>query len=95
MLLRDEIDEQSAVHHLLFPLRARRYEIAQYHRMRSIERASYASVESTRAKGPAFRVEVTDVTPKRLRNCSAGTVIGPGLGAVPGAGCGNAVDMAV
>ncbi len=30
-----------------------------------------------------------------LRSFSAGTFIGPGDGAVPGAGCGKAVDIAV
>ena len=63
--------------------------------MRSIARASYANVESTRAKGPEFKGTVTDVPPKSPRSWSAGTVIGPGLGALPGAGWGNAVDMAV
>jgi hypothetical protein len=37
----------------------------------------------------------TSVIPNTLRNLSAGTFIGPGDGAVPGAGCGKAVDMAV
>jgi len=30
-----------------------------------------------------------------LRNFSAGTFMGPGAGAAPGAGCGNAVEQAV
>jgi hypothetical protein len=30
-----------------------------------------------------------------LRSFSAGTFIGPGDGAVPGAGCGKAVDIAL
>ena len=33
--------------------------------------------------------------PSTLRSRSSATFIGPGDGAVPGAGCGNAVDMAV
>ena len=33
--------------------------------------------------------------PSTVRSTSAGTFIGPGDGAVPGAGCGNAVDIAV
>ena len=34
------------------------------------------------------------VTPSSIRRCSAGTFIGPGAGASPGFGCGNAVDIA-
>src|ERR1700730_7150648 len=41
------------------------------------------------------RLKVTSVTPRRERSLSSGTFIGPGEGAVPGAGCGKAVDMAV
>jgi hypothetical protein len=41
------------------------------------------------------RLKVTSVTPRRERSLSSGTFIGPGEGAVPGAGCGNAVDRAV
>src|SRR5207302_11503290 len=37
----------------------------------------------------------TLVTPITLRKRSAGTFVGPGLGALPGAGCGKAVDVAV
>jgi len=40
-------------------------------------------------------VKFTVVIPNTLFNLSAGTFIGPGDGAAPGAGCGNAVDMAV
>jgi hypothetical protein len=32
--------------------------------------------------------------PSTWRNRSAGTFIGPAAGALPGAGCGNAVDIA-
>src|SRR5258708_10260003 len=41
------------------------------------------------------RVKCTLVKPSKLRSCSAGTVIGPGDGADPGFGCGNAVEQAV
>src|SRR5262245_13197132 len=34
-------------------------------------------------------------SPSSLRRRSSSTFIGPGDGAVPGAGCGNAVDIAV
>jgi hypothetical protein len=34
-------------------------------------------------------------TPSRPRSLSSATFIGPGEGAVPGAGCGNAVERAV
>src|SRR5262245_45145945 len=37
----------------------------------------------------------TDVTPSIDRNCCAGTLIGPGDAAEPGAGWGKAVDRAV
>src|SRR5579859_2276340 len=37
----------------------------------------------------------TVVEPRTLRRRSAATFFGPGLGAVPGAGCGKAVDIAV
>ena len=33
--------------------------------------------------------------PSTFRSLSSATFIGPGDGAVPGAGCGNAVDIAV
>ena len=41
------------------------------------------------------RTTFTFVTPSTLSNLPAGTAIGPGPGAAPGAGCGNAVDIAV
>ena len=41
------------------------------------------------------RLKVTSVTPSSERSLSSATFIGPGEGAVPGAGCGKAVDMAV
>jgi hypothetical protein len=47
------------------------------------------------ASGPVPRTKFTEVTPSTLRNFSAGTFMGPALGAEPGAGCGKAVDMAV
>ena len=46
--------------------------------------------------GYAQRVLALNITtsrmPSTLRNCSAGTFIGPGEGAAPGLGCGNAVE---
>src|SRR5512146_1114123 len=94
-LLRDSVDERSAVHHLLPSLQPLRYGHSSRGRRLSGARQPYASVESTRASGPGLSAAVTDVTPKRPRSRSAGTVIGPGWGALPGAGWGNAVDMAV
>src|SRR5437762_1254815 len=41
------------------------------------------------------RLKVTSVTPSTERSLSSATFIGPGEGAVPGAGCGKAVDNAV
>src|SRR2546425_3583241 len=55
----------------------------------------YASVESTTASGCLPGTYVTSVTPIMWRACSSGIFIGPGAGALPGAGCGNAVDIAV
>src|SRR6266480_7414261 len=52
-------------------------------------------LESTTARAVLPCLYWTFVRPSRLRSCSAGTFIGPGDGAVPGAGCGNAVDIAV
>ena len=40
-------------------------------------------------------IDFTSVMPSTLRSLSSGTFMGPGPLAVPGAGCGNAVDMAV
>ncbi len=47
------------------------------------------------ASGESFRLKTTLVNPSMLRSFSAGTRIGPGDGAAPGAGCGNAVERAV
>jgi len=38
--------------------------------------------------------DFTSVIPSTLRSLSSATFIGPGPLAVPGAGCGNAVDIA-
>ena len=43
----------------------------------------------------SFCLKVTLAMPSMLRSFSAGTFIGPGEGAEPGAGCGNAVERAV
>src|ERR1700746_4129478 len=55
----------------------------------------YARSESTTASAFFPRTNCTSVMPSTFRNCSAGTFIGPGESALPGAGCGNAVDAAV
>jgi len=48
------------------------------------------------ASGLLLETYVTSRNRATLRSLSAGTsLIGPGEGAVPGAGCGNAVDRAV
>lgn len=47
------------------------------------------------ASGALPRTRETVVMPRYLRNSPAGTVIGPGEDAVPGAGCGKAVERAV
>ena len=48
------------------------------------------------ARRCSFCLNVTLAMPSMLRSLSAGTsFIGPGEGAVPGAGCGNAVERAV
>src|SRR4029077_11127373 len=54
-----------------------------------------ASGESTTARLWRFVVALTSVIPSSVRSFSSGTFIGPGAFAVPGAGCGNAVDIAV
>src|SRR5436305_4477211 len=50
---------------------------------------------STIASRLLVRVNVTASTPSTVRSCSAGTFMGPGAGAWPGAGWGNAVDIAL
>jgi len=42
---------------------------------------------------PCWKLMVA--VPRRVRSLSSATFIGPGEGAVPGAGCGKAVDRAV
>jgi hypothetical protein len=56
---------------------------------------SATSVESTTARLCGFMTDFTSVMPRTLRSLSSATFIGPGPLAVPGAGCGKAVDMAV
>ena len=47
------------------------------------------------ARRCSFCLKVMLAVPSIVRSLSSGTFIGPGDGAVPGAGCGNAVDRAV
>src|SRR5258708_4401608 len=54
-----------------------------------------ASGLSMTASGLLPWTKLTVVIPRSLRSWSSGTFIGPGDGAVPGAGWGNAVDIAV
>ena len=53
------------------------------------------SVASTTASALRPGMNVTLVMPSTLLSFSGSTFIGPGAGAVPGVGCGNAVDIAV
>src|SRR6185437_8200716 len=53
------------------------------------------SAVSMMASRCSFCLKVTLAMPSIFSNCSVGTFIGPGDGAVPGAGCGNAVERAV
>src|SRR5262249_24902456 len=50
---------------------------------------------STSARRSRLRTKFSLQTPRTERSLSAGTIMGPGEGALPGAGCGKAVDMAV
>jgi len=50
---------------------------------------------SMMARRCSFCLNVTLAMPSIVRSLSSGTFIGPGEGAVPGAGCGNAVERAV
>src|ERR1700694_192940 len=67
----------------------------------SNSRASCVSIgapdkdESTTARSCFCAMKLAWVIPSTLRSLSAGTFIGPGEGADPGAGWGNAVDIAV
>src|SRR6185503_2811289 len=54
-----------------------------------------SSGESTTASAWCPRRNSTLAIPSTLRSWLASTFNGPGEGAVPGAGCGNAVDIAV
>src|SRR6202030_3694970 len=53
------------------------------------------SGESMMASRCSFCLNVTLAMPSMLRSWLSGTFIGPGDGAAPGAGCGNAVERAV
>src|SRR5579863_3166267 len=55
----------------------------------------YSSVESTTARCCGVGTNSTWRIPNTPRSFSAGTFMGPGEGAAPGAGCGKAVDIAV
>jgi hypothetical protein len=50
---------------------------------------------SVMASGWVPRFTATVAMPSTLRSLSSGTFIGPGEGALPGAGCGKAVERAV
>ena len=54
-----------------------------------------ASGVSVMASGLSPIRTSTLAMPSIERSCSAGTVMGPGEGAVPGAGCGKQVERAV
>src|SRR5262249_35215950 len=54
-----------------------------------------ASVESMIASGVLTFANLTSVRPRYLPSSPAGTAIGPGELALPGSGCGNAVERAV
>src|SRR5579862_9310412 len=56
---------------------------------------SYASEESVIPRVCLPRTKFTSVIPSTSRSFAAGTVMGPGESAWPGAGCGNAVEHAV
>ena len=47
------------------------------------------------ARRCSFCLNVTLAVPSMVRSLSSGTLIGPGESAVPGTGCGNAVERAV
>ena len=57
--------------------------------------AQPCSGASTMASRCSPCLNVTLAVPIMVRSLSGGTFIGPGLGAVPGAGCGKAVERAV
>ena len=60
-----------------------------------VETAQEASGWSTRAIGVLARTKVAVRRPSTLPSWPAGTTMGPGAGAVPGAGWGKAVERAV
>src|SRR5215470_14536289 len=61
----------------------------------AVVRVSSSSVASVIAIGWLTSWKDSRVIPRTLRRRSASTLIGPGDGADPGAGCGKAVDIAV
>ncbi len=67
----------------------------QPHFLRTASHAESANVASTTARCPRRPMYCTSVIPRTLLSFSAGTTIGPGCAAMPGAGWGNAVDIAV
>src|SRR5437762_1067899 len=56
---------------------------------------AFARALSVMARGWVPCLTTSVVIPSMLRSLSSGTFIGPGEGAVPGAGCGKAVERAV
>src|SRR5215831_7028880 len=58
-------------------------------------RHALTSSLSVMASGWVPCLTATVVTPSTVRSLSSGTRMGPGAGAVPGAGCGKAVERAV
>lgn len=64
---------------------------SEAHRLHTLS----ASGASTIARWLAPDTNLTRVTPRTVCSFPAGTTIGPGLGALPGAGCGKAVEHAV
>src|SRR5262249_8626246 len=58
-------------------------------------RTHHCSGVSMMARRCSFCLNVTLAIPSIVRNLSSGTFMGPGDGADPGAGCGNAVERAV
>src|SRR5262249_40906873 len=80
-------DEQS--HH------ARNNAVDQRFRLLGHVRTHPCRGVSMMARRCSFCLKVTLAIPSIVRNLSSGTFIGPGDGADPGAGCGNAVERAV
>src|SRR6201996_6479443 len=68
---------------------------AQLQNLRHVCVPQPASGVSTMASGAFADTRLTLAIPRYCFSSPAGTTIGPGLFAVPGAGCGNAVERAV